>query len=177
MTDIKGNLRGIRVRKRNGIKLSITGSRDGLFIPDPQEELDTLDTLDASLGGVPPLLICEGPTDTAAMLDLGFDVVGRPSCRGGKALLVDLVQSRQPEEVVIVADEDGPGRKGAESLAAVLVVYAQAIRVIQPPEGIKDARAWKFVGASYSDVLESINATKAHQLRVRFRNRKVQHGC
>lgn len=171
MTDISRSLRGIRVRKRNGIKLAVTGSRDGLFIPDPQDDLDTLDALDTSPGGVPPLLICEGPTDTAALLDLGFDVVGRPSCRGGSALLVDLVRRRRPDEVVIVADGDGAGRQGAESLASVLVVHVPAVRVIRPPRGIKDARAWKRAGATYDDVVESINTAKVLQLNIRVSKR------
>ena len=173
MTDANGNLHGIRVRKRNGIKLAVTGSRDGLFIPDPQDDLVTLDT---SPGGVPPLLICEGPTDTAALLDLRFDAVGRPSCRGGSALLVDLVRCRRPDEVVIVADRDGPGRRGAETLASVLVVHVPAVRVIRPPRGIKDARAWKRAGATYDDVVESINDAKALQFNIRVSKRQVQHG-
>ena len=176
MTDANGILRGIRVRKRNGIKLAVTGSRDGLFIPDPQDDLDTLDALDTSSGGVPSLLICEGPTDTAALLDLGFDAVGRPSCRGGSALLVDLVRRRRPDEIVIVADGDGPGRRGAESLASVLVVHTQAVRVIRPPRGIKDARAWKRAGATYGEVVDCINDAKALQLNIRVSKRQVQHG-
>lgn len=176
MTDANGDLRGIRVRKRNGIKLAVTGSRDGLFIPDPPDDLDTLDALDTSPGGVPPLLICEGPTDTAAMLDLGFDAVGRPSCRGGIHLLVDLTRRRQPAEVVVLSDGDGPGRQGAESLASVMVLHTPAVRVIRPPHGIKDARAWKRAGATYDDVVKSINDAKALQLNIRVSKRQVQHG-
>lgn len=177
MTEASGKLRGIRVRKRNGIKLAVTGSRDGLFIPDPRDDLDMLGALDTSSGGVPPLLICEGPTDTAAMLDLGFDAVGRPSCRGGSALLVDLVRRRRPSEVVIVSDGDGPGSRGAETLASVLVVHAPAVRVVRPPIGIKDARAWKRAGATTDLVVERINAAEARQLNIRISQRKVQHGC
>ena len=59
------------------------------------------------------MLICEGPTDTAALLDMGFaNVVGRPSCTGGIKLLVELVCQRRSEEVVVVADGDEPGQGG-----------------------------------------------------------------
>ncbi len=176
MTDAGGNLRGIRVRKCNGVKLAVTGSRDGLFIPDPQDDLDTLDALDTSSGGASPLLICEGPTDTAAMLDLGLDAVGRPSCRGGSALLVDLMRCRRPDEVVIVSDGDGAGRQGAESLASVLVLHTPAVRVIRPPHGITDARAWKRAGATFDDVVKSINDAEILQLNIRVSKRQVPHG-
>jgi hypothetical protein len=56
-------------------------------------------------------------------------------------LLVALVRRRLPPEVVVVADDDEAGRRGADNLASVLVAYAPAVRVIAPPEGVKDARA------------------------------------
>ena len=126
--------------------------------------------------GVPPLLICEGPTDTAAMLDLGFDAAGRPSCRGGIHLLVDLTRRRQPAEIVVVSDGDGPGRQGAESLASVLVLHTPAVRVIRPPHGITAARAWKRAGATYDDVVKSINDAEILQLNIRVSKRQVPHG-
>jgi hypothetical protein len=67
MSDASGRVVGIRRRFVNGGKASVKGSRTGLSIP-----LD--------LTGVGPLLLCEGPTDTGAALDLGFDALGRPSC-------------------------------------------------------------------------------------------------
>jgi phage/plasmid primase-like uncharacterized protein len=125
MIDLDGNVLGIRLRRPNGYKFAVTGSREGLFIPSDVE------------GESSPLLICEGPTDAAALLDMGFNnVVGRPSCMGGIKLLVDLVRRRQAQEVVIVSDGDEPGRHGAGNLAAVLVAYTPAVRVIVPPDGV-----------------------------------------
>ena len=72
MTDAQGDVLGIRLRLRNGRKLSVRGSKEGLFLP-------------AGLEGGQQLLVAEGPTDTAALLDLGFAAVGRPSCTGGAA--------------------------------------------------------------------------------------------
>ena len=101
MTNAYGNVLGIRLRRPNGFKFSVTGGKEGLFIPST---------------GVPdncPMLICEGPTDAAALLDMGFpNVVGRPNCTGGIKLLVELVRRRQRPEVVIVSDNDKPGRQG-----------------------------------------------------------------
>ncbi len=94
MIDAAGAVLGIRLRRPDGTKLSVRGGKDGLFIP-------------AALDGG-RLLVCEGPTDTAALLDLGFSAVGRPSCAGGVKLLVELVKLLAVPEVVIMADGDAP---------------------------------------------------------------------
>lgn len=162
MSDASGNVLGIRLRLPSGRKLSVRGGKEGLFIP-------------RDLAGAGLLLICEGPTDTAAMLDLGFDAVGRPSCRGGTRLLVDLVQRRQAAEVVIVADTDAhdAGERGAENLAVLLVTYAVSVRVIAPTYGCKDAREWKRRGATRGEVQSAIDAAPARRLTIK--TRKVGH--
>jgi hypothetical protein len=66
--------------------------------------------------------------------------------------------------VVIMADGDEPGQRGAENLASVLVAYAPAVRVIRPPEGIKDARAWLQAGGTRQDVQKLIDITVARRL-------------
>jgi phage/plasmid primase-like uncharacterized protein len=162
MRDAAGNVLGIRLRLPEGEKLSVRGGREGLFIP---EALDH--------GG--RLLIAEGPSDTAALLDLGFPAAGRPSCTGGVKLLVELVKRLEVPEVVIVADGDLSGLRGAESLAAVLLAYCPAVRVITPPAGVKDAREWKRRGATAADVLSVIDAAVVRKLAVKttVRNRKA----
>jgi DNA primase len=155
MTDSEGNVVGIRLRAPNGRKWSVRGGQEGLFIP-----------ADETVAGE-RLLICEGPTDTAALLDLGFSAVGRPSCTGGVTLLAELVKHHRPAEVVIVADADAPGQRGAESLAAVLLAYSAAVRVIAPPSGVKDARAWKQAVATAADVLARIDAATIRKLTIK----------
>jgi len=161
MTDGRGSVLGIRLRLPSGRKLSVCGGKEGLFIP-------------ADLSEASPLLITEGPTDCAALLDLGFTVVGRPSCKGGSRLLVELVQRRQAAEVVIVADADShdAGQRGAENLAAALIAYAASVRVIAPAAGCKDAREWKRSGATRGEVQSAINAAPARRLTI---TRKVRH--
>jgi phage/plasmid primase-like uncharacterized protein len=158
MMDASGNIVGIRLRRPNGFKFAVSGGKEGLFLPVGPHSSS--------------LLIAEGPTDTAALLDMGYEagqVVGRPSSVGGIKLLANLVQNRQPKEVTIVADGDEPGQLGADNLASVLLVYCKAIRVIRPPEGIKDTRAWLQAGGTKEDVESVIAAAPVRLLAMTVR--------
>lgn len=99
MRDGYGNPVGIRLRADDGRKWAVTGSRQGIFIPasDPQ----------------PVAYICEGPTDTAAALTLGFFAMGRPSCNCGGIDLRTACRQLGVRRVVLVADNDQPGQQGA----------------------------------------------------------------
>ena len=161
MRDHLGRVRGIRLRFPDGRKKAIYGGHEGLFIPD-------------GLAYSAPLLMAEGPTDTAALLDLGFEAVGRPSCTGGVALCVELVRAHWPLDVVVVSDADTCGQRGADSLAVALLPYAHVVRVIQPPNGIKDARAWKMAGATAADVQATINGAAIRHMEIRSRREAVR---
>lgn len=143
MKDAKGQIIGIRVRKRNGEKLCVSGSRQALFLPDGLNFTDFL-------------LVAEGPTDCAALLDLGFNSIGRPSCSGGTDLIASLCKTHWPRSIVIAADTDEPGHKGARHLASRLRGYCTSITIVFPPLGFKDIRAWKKSGASREDVVQGI---------------------
>jgi DNA primase len=171
MQDAAGDVLGVRLRLAGGKKISVKGGREGLFIPGPHP-----DPLPEGEGTGGLLLVCEGATDTAALLDLGFSAVGRPSCTGGVKLLVELVQRRRPEGVVIVADGDASGQRGAESLAAVLRAYAAAVRIVAPPAGVKDGREWKRRGATAADVQAAIDAAPVRRLTVAARIRRKVGG-
>ena len=164
MSDADGTVRGIRLRYVDGRKLAVRGGREGLLIPH-------------NLGPIDKLLIAEGPTDTAALLDLGFAAVGRPSCTGGVGLLADLVRRRREREVVIVSDADVPGRRGADNLASVLVAYCKMVRIIEPPDGVKDARAWKRNGATAADVMALIDRAEPRRLRITTSIVERKVGC
>jgi hypothetical protein len=155
MANSSGHVRGIRLRRPSGRKFAVTGGKEGLFNPD------------GLAGDV--LLIAEGATDTAALLDLEFSAVGRPSCTGGTALLVELVRARKPRQVVIVADADAPGQRGAAALASVLVLYVPDVRIITPPAPHKDARAWKIGGATHADIQVAIGAAPVRKLTVEIK--------
>jgi hypothetical protein len=165
MRNAAGAVLGIRLRLPEGKKLSVKGGKEGLFLPEG---------LDAAGGR---LLIAEGPTDCAALLDLGFAAVGRPSCTGGVKLLVELVGRLAVHEAVIVADGDAPGQRGADNLESLLLAYSAAVRIIVPPSGIKDARDWKRRGATAADVAAEIEAAPVRRLAVRTRIQQRKAGA
>ncbi|MEM9703827.1 MAG: hypothetical protein AAF907_15420, partial [Planctomycetota bacterium] len=159
-----GGVRGVRTRTAAGAKRAVTGSRDGLFLPagwtaDPPERPDRL-------------VICEGPTDTAALLAWGFAAAGRPSAHGAAGIVADLCSRLRPAEVVILADADGPGRQGADKLAAGLLPSVPAVRVCEPPAGVKDARAWFNSGATAAKVAARFDAALVRSLAVRRAGRE-----
>ena len=162
MSDAAGRIVGIRLRLPSGRKLSIKGGKEGLFIPSGLEP-----------GGM--LLVCEGPTDASACLGWGIQAVGRPSCCGGVKHLCELVRRLRPEQAVVVADGDGPGRRGAERLAATLAAYASAVRVITPPVPHKDARAWRQSGGTAADVQTAIDAAPVRRLTISTRKKGRRH--
>jgi hypothetical protein len=153
MRDAGGRIVGIRLRLPNGRKFAVTGGREGLFVPIGLPDQLYL------------LLICEGPTDTAAILDLGFVVVGRPSCCGGTSHLIKLIDRLRPGQVCIVADADEPGQRGARSLASTLATHQRPVRIVTPPAGVKDARAWKQSGLSRDHLLRLIDGKPNHIIR------------
>lgn len=151
MRDATGRVCGIRRRLPDGRKLSVRGGREGLFVP-----------ADLPDGGL--LFVAEGPTDCAALLTLGFACVGRPSCTGGAKLVCSLARGR---DVVLAADSDEPGRRGAMNLASVLLFHCQSVRVIVPRGGLKDARAWVQAGAARDDVVGAVAAAEPLRLTIK----------
>ena len=118
---------GIRFRSLYGKKkyLCEIGSFQGVFVPDEMLH-------------VGPLYVVEGPTDVAAIYDLGFDVIGRPSCSACDDIVAAYCVKR---EVVIVADDDEPGYRGALKLAAAIVRPASWVKIVTPVCS-KDVRQW-----------------------------------
>lgn len=128
MVDSNGRVVGLRLRGGDNAKWSFRGGRAGLFVPD----------------GLPTTIkrlhVCEGPTDTAAVLSLGLDAIGRASCNGNVATVANFVRRVECDDVVIVADHDPAGIAGALRLARVLTTVAQCVRIIKPGQPGDDVR-------------------------------------
>ncbi len=158
MSDAAGNCVGIRLRSDTGKKWAVRGSRNGLFLP-------------AVLTGEGPLFVVEGPTDTAALIDLDVDVIGLP-CNVVVGMLVDFLRTCK-RDVVIVQERDDkiddtercqyckvnmcprcrPGKYGAQHVIAPQISgYARTIKIISPLDG-KDSREWKKNGLTKETLL------------------------
>lgn len=128
MRNSDGEVIGMRRRFPDGRKLSIEGSRNGLFIVD-------------GLRSDGRLFIAEGPTDTAALLSMDLDAIGLPNAGGCVDMAVAFRQRIGVPEVVIVADADDAGRRGARKLAEALKDICR-VRIVEPPEPHNDLRNW-----------------------------------
>lgn len=154
MEDGRGNVCGIRLRLENGKKFAVRGGHEGIFVPRETEARSIL-------------FLVEGPTDAAAMLDLGLLAIGRPNCCGGVKPVCRLIHSLRAEQVVVVADADRPGISGAEHVAQATRCECADVRVIQPPSGHKDIREWTAAGADKEQVLELVaNASQRELIAV-----------
>jgi hypothetical protein len=164
MSDVDGRVQGVRLRfTACGHKSAIKGGHEGLFIPR-----------DLDFSG--RIFICEGPTDTAALLDLGLSAIGRPSCRGAVAMTAELLKSRRVGELVIFADRDPAGQGGAVALAGRARLFCPIVRIIAPPEGVKDARQWKQSGATAADVQSLVAAAPAFRLVIKSNKSASKEG-
>ena len=128
-----GAIVGWRLRRWKGGKETLAGGKLGLFIP-------------TGIKAANVQAVVEGESDLPAALDLDLPAIGRP---GATACVAETVRFLAPcrwHGLTIVADADDPGRDGAEQLATALVDAGHAVRVLEPPDGIKDLRAWLLSG-------------------------------
>lgn len=154
---------GMRLRFPDGKKKSITGSDgSGLFIPR------TKDT--------GPLLIAEGPTDCAALIDMGYSVIGLPNNASGHAYAIAYIRAN-PRDVVIVYQNDTKGPAAtvtpekAQELAKALSSIAPSVRLMRVPGPHKDVRDWLKAGATCDDVDAAIDAADTMSATARLRAR------
>lgn len=125
---------GIRTRTPCGRKFALAGSKQGFFLctyTRPQQRV----------------FLVEGPTDAAAVHSLGLEAIGRASCLHLSHSLREALAGRT---VLVVADNDEPGRRGAARAAEYL--DRSRVTVMSPPAQYKDMRAWIAAGANRQDV-------------------------
>lgn len=142
---------GIRLRTADGKKFAVTGSTSGIFYPYRALHLST-----------DRIYICEGPTDTAAAIAMGCFAVGRAACRGGEGIILSVLDQLNPNEVVIVTDNDSPGVSGAKDLMRHI---KQPKCQLTPPT--KDLRSFRDSGGTrelLEGMLKDITMTRFQPL-------------
>lgn len=121
----KREIIGIRMRHENGRKWCEPGGHNGLFLPycEPQKEV----------------VICEGPTDTAAAIHIGLYAIGRFNCSGGVGMIQEFIKINRIKRATIVADVDNdrvingavvnPGIQGAMALGELLGIPNRCVNL------------------------------------------------
>lgn len=150
MRDGAGDIVGIRLRNRLGFKWAVSGSRNGLFIP---QELDS-----ALVTFLP-----EGPTDVCAFLSIGIQAIGRPSVMSGNQWLAEYLRVVGICRVVIVADNDKikqlgnkEGRPGIEGAIRLKKDLKMVSVDWMPPSPIKDVREFVNRGGKANQIQSDI---------------------
>lgn len=159
---------GFHLRSIDGKKMAVKGSRNGIFIPSTYDCVEPDFMTDAS-----PLLLLmpEGVSDSCACYDLGFRAVGRPSNVGGVEYIVELLENDPPrmrQDVVVVGENDPvkwsadgipycPGREGCLRLADAIHKYCATIKIVRPPDSVKDIRQWLVSGGGSATIQSLID--------------------
>jgi len=130
---------GIRLRNERG-KFAVRGSRQGIFTTTMKPQ--------------PTMYVCEGPTDTAAAVDLGLFAVGRPNCCCGGADIREFCRRHAVRRVVMLSDNDKPGLDGARKVGLEIgLLFA----VYVPPA--KDLRAYLRLGGTSELIANTLRHT------------------
>lgn len=149
-----GDMVGIRLRALDGSKRAVKHSKAGLFY-------------DAAVTEAREVWVCEGPTDTAAAMTLGYVAVGRPSCLGNTDDLRVLFKRWGVRRMVVVADNDEakrrpdnslwyPGREGAMML--VKAMGGVEYKLLMTPT--KDIRKWVCNGVTRRECDDVVTVLK-----------------
>lgn len=136
--DSAGNIIGISTRSVDGSKMRLKGGKAGLTYPQLWNN------------GTGPVFLVEGGSDTASLIGMGLNVVGRPSNLGGVALLTELLaELPEQQDIIIVGERDEkpngrwPGKEGATKTARKLAdALERTVYWSLPPDEAKDSRAW-----------------------------------
>jgi len=143
MCDGHGNVVGILLRNERG-KFAVRGSRQGIFMADRG----------AHGTARPTLFVCEGPTDTAAAIELGLFAVGRPNCCCGGAEIKVFARRHAVSRVVIISDNDKPGLDGARKVGGELKLL---FSIYVPPA--KDVREFVRLGGTRAMIENTLKGT------------------
>lgn len=149
MRNGKNEIVGYNRRFRNGEKKIMAGTKAGLYIPQIETQ--------------PMVFICEGGSDTAALLDMGFFAIGRFNVSSGAEFLKEWFRINKIYQCVIIADNDelkkyagGMGRPGIEGATRLKADLGMKSVIWQPPSPCKDLREFKKRGGTRELILSDL---------------------
>lgn len=131
MLSSAGDIIGIKIRKRDGKKLAVQGSRLGVI---------------RSRGfsaAAPTLVVTEGESDMLVAAEWGLNAVARP---GSMSCTETIKRMSVGKAVVLICDRDDAGKAGAAHLAEKIQTTARSCVTVWPP--YKDLREWCQKGGS-----------------------------
>lgn len=153
----QGRYAGVRYRRPDGSKWSLKGGSEGLFV-----------TSEYSPGRM--VFSPEGPTDAAALHTAGLiNILARPNCSGGGAVMADMLREHPTTPIVFLADPDQAGINGAINTANKL---PNPCLVITGPTDIRDfVRKCDLPEQARCAIIEGIAGTDSAIWRQVARNR------
>lgn len=153
MRNGKNEVVGWNRRFMDGTKKIVGGTKAGLYLP----QVDFFDE------AMQPVFICEGGSDTAALLDFGFFAIGRFNVSFGAEDLKAFFKANNIFRCVIVADNDSPknlngriGRPGFEGAIRLKAALGVKSCIWQPPSPCKDVREFKKRGGTAEMILSDL---------------------
>jgi len=119
-----------RIFEDNSKKL-VHGSRMGIFIPFSYTYTKNY------------TVITEGVSDTAMAVDLNLNVIGRLSANCCEDIITNIFRNLLVKDriILILADNDEAGKKGAIKLATHLKPYSEYVKIVPSQKG-GDLREW-----------------------------------
>lgn len=133
---------GLKTRTADGKKFCAKGSRIGLILCEAFDP--TADTL----------VVTEGESDLMVAASWGLNAVARAGCEQS---VRDLSALAKGKRVLLIADKDEAGRRGAARLRDSMT-EAQRVTIMEPP--CKDLREWFLQGATRADLIWKLNARR-----------------
>jgi len=126
MRDARQEIIGIQRRFPDGFKSMVESSKLGLIIPHWSFSLWYY------------TFVCEGASDTGAVAMCGYPAIGRASNITCEDLVVEFCGRNHLKRIIVVSDNDEPGRKGSRRMMDTARTHGIGCDVVTPPT--KDIR-------------------------------------
>jgi DNA primase len=108
----------------------------------------------------PIVFLVEGERDVETLRDYGF--VATTNCGGAQSpWLPQYTEALRGREVILVPDNDPPGRARAKTIATALVDVARPLNLLDLPPAVKDITDWFLAGHSERELIVIVEGTHA----------------